>query len=63
MAKEFFKEKGIEYTDYNVASDIAKRQEMMEKSGQLGVPVIVIDDKDLVIGFDQAQVSKLLGVA
>ncbi len=63
MAKEFFKEKGIEYTDYNVASDIVKRQEMMEKSGQLGVPVIVIDDQDLVIGFDQAQVSKLLGVA
>lgn len=63
MAKEFFKEKGIEYTNYDVASDIAKRQEMMEISGQLGVPVIVIDNKDLVIGFDQAQVSKLLGVS
>ena len=63
MAREFFKEKGIEYTNYDVASDIAKRQEMMEKSGQLGVPVIVIDDKDLVIGFDQAQISKLLGVS
>lgn len=63
MAKEFFKENGVEYTNYDVASDTAKRQEMMEKSGQLGVPVIVIDNKDLVIGFDQKQVSKLLGIA
>ncbi len=63
MAKEFFTANNIAYTNYDVSTDIAKRQEMMEKSGQLGVPVIVIDDKDLVIGFDQAQVSKLLGVA
>ncbi len=63
MAKEFFKEKGIEFTDHNVAADTARRQEMMDKSGQLGVPVIIIDDKDLVIGFDQAQISKLLGIA
>jgi glutaredoxin-like YruB-family protein len=63
MAKDFFKEKGIEFTDHNVAADTVKRQEMMDKSGQLGVPVIIIDDKDLVIGFDQAQLSKLLGIA
>ncbi len=63
MAKEFFKEKGVEFTDHNVAADTARRQEMMDKSGQLGVPVIIIDDKDLVIGFDQAQLSKLLGIA
>ena len=62
MAKEFFKEHNIAFTDYNVAADTAKRQEMMDKSGQLGVPVIVIDDKDLVIGFDQRQIESLLGV-
>lgn len=62
MAKEFFAANGVEYTNYDVASDTAKRQEMMEKSGQLGVPVIVIDNKDLIVGFDQKRVSELLGI-
>ena len=66
-AKEFFKEKNIEYTDYNVAEDNEKRQEMMEKTGQMGVPVISIseegkDGADIIIGFDQAKLSELLGV-
>ena len=62
MAKEFFKEHGIEFTDYNVGIDTVKRQEMLEKSGQLGVPVIVVDNKDLVIGFDKKALSKLLNI-
>ena len=61
LAKEFFKEKGIEYTEYNVLTDLEKRQEMVDKSGQLGVPVIAIDGK-LVVGFDQTEVSSLLGI-
>ena len=61
MAKEFFKEKGIEYTEYNVLTDLEKRQEMMDKSEQLGVPVISIDGK-ILIGFDQAEISSLLGI-
>lgn len=61
MAKDFFKEKNVNYTDWNVASDPAKRQEMLDKSGQLGVPVIIIDN-DLVIGFDKPKIAKLLGV-
>jgi glutaredoxin 3 len=61
MAKDFFKEKGIEYTDYDVSVDAAKRQEMVEKTGQMGVPVILIGD-EVVIGFDQARISTLLGV-
>jgi len=61
MAKEFFKEKGIQYTEYNVLTDLAKRQEMIDNSGQLGVPVISIDGK-VVIGFDQAEISSLLGI-
>jgi glutaredoxin len=61
MAKDFFKEKNINYTDYNVAADTAKRQEMLDKSGQLGVPVIIIDN-DLIIGFDKPKVKELLGV-
>ena len=42
MAKDFFKEKNIAYTEFDVASDLAKRKEMIEKSGQMGVPVIII---------------------
>ncbi len=63
MAKEFFGEHNIAFTDYNVAVDTSKREEMMDKSGQLGVPVIVIDDRDVIVGFDQRRLSDLLGVA
>lgn len=59
MAKEFFKEKGIAYTEYNVLADLEKRKEMVERSGQLGVPVIVIGDKT-VVGFDRMEISNLL---
>ena len=62
MAKEFFTANNIAYTDYNVGKDIAKRTEMIEKTGQMGVPVIVIDDNDIVIGFDKPTLAKLLGV-
>jgi len=61
MAKEFFKEKGIQYTEHDVLSDLAERQKMVDISGQLGVPVIVIDGK-AIVGFDQSEVSALLGI-
>ena len=61
MAKDFFVANGIVFTEYNVASDLPKRKEMVEKSGQMGVPVITIDDK-IVIGFDKPEISKLLGL-
>ncbi len=61
MAKDFFKEKNVAFTDYNVAEDASKRQEMMDKSGQLGVPVIVIGN-DLIVGFNKPLISKLLGL-
>jgi len=61
MAKDFFNANGIKYEDYNVATDMEKRKEMMQKSGQLGVPVIVIGDQ-IVIGFDQPKLKQLLGV-
>ncbi len=60
-AKEFFKENNVTYTEHNVASDVTRRQEMIEKSGQMGVPVITIDDQ-LIIGFDQNKLAELLGV-
>ena len=59
MAKDYFTENNVAYTDHNVAADPSKRQEMIEMTGQLGVPVIKIGD-DIVIGFDQERVKELL---
>ncbi len=61
MAKEFFDANKIKYTDYNVATDLEKRKEMIGKSGQMGVPVITIGDQ-LVVGFDQDRLKELLDV-
>lgn len=61
-AKDFFTEHNIQFTDINVAADIAKRQEMVEMTGQLGVPVIRIAD-DVVVGFNQGKIAELLGIA
>jgi len=61
-AKEFFKEHNIAFTDYNVSEDATKRDEMIQKSGQMGVPVIFIDS-DMVTGFDESRVKKLLNIA
>ncbi len=61
LAKDFFKEKDIAYTEYNVGSDLEKRKEMIEKSGQMGVPVIIIGD-ELIVGFDKPKIAKLLGL-
>lgn len=61
IAKDFFKEKDIKYKEFNVSTDLEKRKEMVEKSGQMGVPVIDIDG-DIIVGFDEEQVSKLLEI-
>jgi len=62
MSKEFFKENGVTYAEHDVAADPAQRQAMIEKSGQMGVPVITIGD-DIVVGFDKKRLSELLGIA
>lgn len=61
MAKDWLNEKGIPFTDYNVGDDMARRKEMVEMTGQLGVPVIKIGD-DVMIGFNQDKMEELLGV-
>ena len=61
MAKDFFKEKNIAYTEHDVASNLEKRKEMMEKSGQLGVPVIFIGDQ-MIIGFNKPKIAAALGL-
>jgi len=62
MAKDFFAEKGVEYTAYDVAADADKRTEMINLTGQLGVPVIVIG-QDIMVGFDREKVAGKLGIA
>ena len=61
MAKEFFKKNGISYTEYDVASDMARRQEMVEKSGQMGVPVISVGN-EIIVGFDEPRLRELLKI-
>lgn len=61
MAKDFFKANNIPFTDFDVATDIEKRKEMVAKSGQMGVPVIVIDEK-IVVGFNKPEIAKMLGL-
>lgn len=60
-AKEFFKENNVEYTEHDVAAEAEKREEMIEMTGQMGVPVIRIGD-DVVIGFDEGKVKELLKI-
>lgn len=61
MAKEFFQENGVKYTEYNVSTDLNARNAMIEKSGQMGVPVIMVDDQ-VVVGFNEPKLRNLLGL-
>ena len=62
MTKEFFKEHNVQYTEKDVAGDAVAREEMVKKSGQMGVPVIDIDG-ELIIGFDKERLSELLKIS
>ncbi|MBI2612311.1 glutathione S-transferase N-terminal domain-containing protein [Candidatus Kaiserbacteria bacterium] len=59
--KAFFGEHNVAYTEKNVASDSAAREEMIKKSEQMGVPVIDIDGT-IVVGFDQPKLAELLDI-
>ena len=59
--KEFFAEHNVQYTEHNVATDFERRNEMIEKSGQMGVPVIMIDN-EIVIGYNKSKLASLLGL-
>ncbi len=61
MAMDFFKANNIAYTEYDVASDLAKRKEMVNLTSQMGVPVIVIDG-DWAVGFNKTEVARKLGL-
>jgi glutaredoxin 3 len=59
LAKEYFTANSIPFESYDVLSDLEKRAEMLDKSGQMGVPVIVIGD-EVIVGFDKPKVVQAL---
>ena len=59
--KDYLKEKELEFDDINVAEDSAKADEMIQKSGQMGVPVVDIDG-EIIIGFDREKINKSLNI-
>ena len=65
MTKDFLKENNVEFEDVNVAEDQAAAKEMVEKTGQMGVPVTVItkDEKEeVIIGFNEAKLKETLNI-
>ena len=59
LAKEYFKANNIAYTEYNVGTDADKRKEMIDLTGQLGVPVIKIGE-EILVGFQESKVAEML---
>lgn len=59
--KAFLKEKGFEFEEIDVAEDEKAREEMIKKTGQMGVPVVEIDEH-IIIGFDKEKICKLLNI-
>ena len=60
-AKQFLKDNGIAYQDVDVSSDEAAGEEMIQKSGQMGVPVLDIEGQ-IVVGFDKERIKSALGL-
>lgn len=61
MAKSYFAENNVEYEEKDVTSNDTLVNEMVEKSGQMGVPVIDIDGK-VIVGFDKNKLKEALGI-
>lgn len=61
MAMDYFKENNVEYAEKDVAGDEKAREEMLNKSGQLGVPVIDIDGR-IIVGFNKPKIAEALGI-
>lgn len=59
LAKDYFRKSGISYTEFNVARDMSRAQEMVKKSGQMGVPVVDINGR-VIVGFNKSEIEKAL---
>ena len=60
-AKQFLQENNIIFENFDISSDQQKTQEMIQKSGQMGVPVLDIDG-EIIVGFDKEKIKKVLGL-
>ncbi len=63
MLKDFLTKNNVEYTEHDVAADEEKRNFIIEKSGQMGVPVTIIGGDQVIVGFNQKKISEILGIA
>ena len=61
MAKEWFTQNNVAFTDYDVQNNLEKRQEMVEKSSGMAVPVFDIDG-EIIVGFDKEKIAELVGL-
>ena len=61
QAKRYFREKNIRFTDVDVSRDQSAARDMMRRTGQMGVPVILINNK-AIIGFDRPKINKMLNI-
>lgn len=61
LAKRFFREKNIRFTDVDVSRDPAAAQDMVRRTGQMGVPVILINNRPIV-GFDKPKIMQMLNI-
>ena len=59
MAKNYFRENGIKFTEHNVAQDLRRADEMVKKSGQMGVPVLDINGR-IIVGFNKPEIEQAL---
>ena len=65
MAEEYFQSLNLPYVTYDLTQQPEKAQEMMQKSGQTGVPVIVItkgSEEKVIIGFNKGEIDDFLGI-
>ncbi|UCH11874.1 MAG: glutaredoxin family protein [Candidatus Omnitrophota bacterium] len=60
-AKQFFKDNNIEFEDIDVSTDRVRAEEMVRKTGQMGVPVLDING-EIIVGFDQEKIKSALGL-
>jgi glutaredoxin-like YruB-family protein len=59
IAKDWLRKEGISFTEYDVARDQSKAEEMVRRSGQMGVPVLDVHGR-VIIGFNQPEIERAL---
>lgn len=61
MAKQYFRQKNVKFTDVDVSRDMSAARDMVRRSGQTGVPVIDIGGR-IIVGFNRPKIDQLLGL-